>query len=495
MQDKEFDLYGDIANRTNGDIYVGVVGPVRAGKSTFITKFMESLVVPNVKQPHLQDRMRDELPQSADGKTIMTTQPKFVPSEAAAIKIKGIELRVRLVDCVGYLIDGINGHIDENNKARMVKTPWSDKDMTFAEAAEFGTNKVVKEHSTIGIVMTTDGSIGTDLPRSAYVPAEERVIAELKELGKPFVIVLNTTVPNSPETVKLAQSLQEKHNSPVLPINCLNLSQDDLDSIFEKLLYEFPLVNIDVSMPKWLQALDIKNKIICNMMVNILDLSMGMSKMSDYEKVVVDFEQNEFFDGFALDSIDLATGKVSYNLQPNVGLFFNALSEECGLDIKDEFALMANIKELAVAKTHYDKLRTALEKAKQDGYGVVSPTLEDMKLEDPKIYKQGNKYGVKLRATASSLHIMQIDVHSEVSSVLGTEQQSQELIDYLNNLYKQSPQSIWDANMFGKSLHSLVGEGLNTKINSMPEDARRKMRRTMSRIVNEGKGGIICILL
>lgn len=495
MQDKEFDLYSDIANRTNGDIYVGVVGPVRAGKSTFITRFMENLVVPNIKQPHLQDRMRDELPQSADGKTIMTTQPKFVPSEAASIRIKDIDLRVRLVDCVGYLIDGISGHVDESGKPRMVKTPWADKDMTFADAAEFGTNKVIKEHSTIGIVMTTDGSIGTDLPRSAYVPSEERVIFELKELGKPFVIVLNSTVPSSAETIKLAQSMQERYNAPVVPINCFELNQDDLDSIFEKLLYEFPLVNVDVQMPKWLQALDINNRIISSMMTNILDLSMDMSKMSDYEKVVSGFEQNEYFQGFALDSIDLSTGKVVYTLQPNAGLFFNALSQECGLDIQDEFALMANIKDLAVAKVQFDKLKSALETARQNGYGVVSPTIDDMKLDDPKIYKQGNKYGVKLRATASSLHIMQIDVHSEVSSVLGTEQQSQELVDYLTNQYQQNPQSIWDANMFGKSLHSLVGEGLNTKINSMPEDARKKMRRTMSRIVNEGKGGIICILL
>ncbi|MCL1953760.1 MAG: stage IV sporulation protein A, partial [Firmicutes bacterium] len=341
MQEKEFDLYGDIANRTNGDIYVGVVGPVRVGKSTFITKFMESLVVPNVKQPHLQDRMRDELPQSADGKTIMTTQPKFVPSEAAAIKVNGIELKVRLVDCVGYLADGVSGHVDENGKPRMVKTPWADRDMSFSEAAEFGTQKVIREHSTIGIVMTTDGSIGTDLPRNAYVASEERVIGELRELGKPFVIVLNTIVPSSAETVKLAQSLQERHNAPVLPINCQNLSQEDLNSIFEKLLYEFPLVNIDVNMPKWLQALDIDNKIIGNMMNNILQLSSNMCKMSDYERVVSGFEQNEFFQGFALDNIDLATGSISYNLQPNPNLFFSALSDECGLDIADEFALMA----------------------------------------------------------------------------------------------------------------------------------------------------------
>jgi stage IV sporulation protein A len=495
MQDREFDLYGDIANRTNGDIYVGVVGPVRVGKSTFITKFVQSLVMPNVKLEHEIERMRDELPQSADGKTIMTTQPKFVPSEAAAIKIKDIELKVRLVDCVGYLIEGVNGHTDENNKPRMVKTPWSDRDMTFGEAAEFGTQKVIKEHSTIGIVMTTDGSIGTDLPRSAYVPAEERVVNELRTLGKPFVIVLNTTVPDSPETIKLAQSLQERHNAPVLSIDCQNLQQQDVDNIFEKLLYEFPLVNIDVDMPKWLQALDINNSIVSNMIDNVTQLSMKMTKMSDFEQIVQGFEPNEYFQGFGLNTINLSNGSISYNLQPNPNLFFRALSDECKLDIQDEFALMANIRELAVAKHSYDKMRQALDQAKQDGYGVVSPTIDDMQLEDPKIFKQGNKYGVRLRAVASSLHIMQVDVHSEVSSILGTEQQSQELVEHLTTQYQQDPQSVWETNMFGRSLQNLVGDGLSTKINSMPEDARRKMRRTLSRIVNEGKGGVICILL
>ncbi|MDR3022161.1 MAG: stage IV sporulation protein A [Clostridiales bacterium] len=492
---QEFDIYNDIANRTNGDIYVGVVGPVRAGKSTFITRFMEILVLPHVQSKTVQDRMRDELPQRADGKTIMTTQPKFVPNDAAQIRVKDIDLRVRLVDCVGYFIEGANGHVDENSRPRMVRTPWQDKEMSFEDAAELGTQKVIQEHSTIGIVMTTDGSIGTDLPRSAYVPAEERVIGELRALGKPFVIVLNTTVPQSKETVKLANNLQEKYKAPVVAIDCQKLQEQDISNIFEKLLFEFPLNIIDIDIPKWLQALDLKNNIISNMVDNVMSLTQGMTKMSDFEKVVKDFEQNEFFDGLGLVSLNLGVGKISYKLTPHADLFFRALSDECGIDISDEFALMSSIKELAQAKQSFDKMRLALENAKQNGYGVVSPTLDDMTLEDPKIFRQGNKFGVRLRATATSLHIMQVDIHSEVSSLLGTEQQSEDLVKHLMSQYEQSPQNVWDANMFGKSLHSLVGEGLNNKINAMPEDAQRKMRRTLSRIVNEGKGGVICILL
>jgi len=493
---QEFDVYKDIAERTNGDIYVGVVGPVRVGKSTFITKFMENLVVPQISSKHNRERMRDELPQSADGKTIMTTQPKFVPNEAVNIRVgDNIDLNVRLVDCVGYLIDGAEGAVGEKQKPRMVKTPWADREMPFEEAAELGTKKVIVDHSTIGIVMTTDGSIGTDLPRNSYVPAEERVIKELQQLKKPFVIVLNSTVPQSNETKKLASSLSTKYNTPVIPIDCANLTKEDADSIFEKVLFEFPLVSIDVDVNKWLRALPVDNNIIASMIDNIQKLSVNMTKMSDHDKLVKAFEQNEYFSSCALNSVVLGSGKISYTLSARDDLFFKVLSQEGGVAINDEFDLMSNLKEMATAKKSYDKLRSALSEVGQNGYGVVTPSLDDMKLEEPQIFKQGSRFGVKLRASAPSLHIMQVDIQSEVSSMVGTEQQSEELVKYLLSEFESNPKGIWETNMFGKSLHSLVGEGLNNKLMSMPEDTQRKMRRSLSRIVNEGKGGVICILL
>lgn len=493
---EEFDVYKDIAERTNGDIYVGVVGPVRVGKSTFITRFMENMVVPNVLSKHSKERMRDELPQSADGRTIMTTQPKFVPNEAVSIRVgDSIDLNIRLVDCVGYLIDGAEGAVGEKQKPRMVKTPWADREMPFEEAAELGTKKVIVDHSTIGIVMTTDGSIGTDLPRSAYVKAEERVVSELQQLRKPFVIVLNSTVPQSAETKKLTISLSTKYSTPVIAIDCANLTNEDVNNIFEKVLYEFPLISIDVDINKWLRALPMDNQIITNMIDNIHKLSINMTKMSDHDILTKSFEQSEHFASCKLDNVTLGNGKITYTLTAKDDLFFKVLSQEGGVPINDEFDLMSNLKEMAQAKKSYDKLKTALIEVGQHGYGVVTPSLDDMKLEEPQIFKQGSRFGVKLRASAPSLHIMQVDIQSEVSSMVGTEQQSEELVKYLLSEFESNPKGIWETNMFGKSLHSLVGEGLNNKLMSMPEDTQRKMRRSLSRIVNEGKGGVICILL
>ena len=492
---EEFDIYKDISERTGGDIYIGVVGPVRAGKSTFITNFMEKLVVPNVEDEHEKARMTDDLPQSAAGKTVMTTQPKFVPSEAVRLNLAdNVEVNVRLVDCVGYMIDGAVGHLD-GEKPRMVRTPWSDEEIPFTQAAEIGTRKVIADHSTVGVVMTSDGSIATELPRSAYVAAEERAVGELKGLGKPFVVVLNSTVPGSNETMKLAESLSEKYGACVVPMDVLNLSEEDIRKLFENLLMEFPLRMIDVRLTKWLRALPADNKIIASLNDKLAEVSAKMSKMSDYAMALTLVEDSEFFEEAFVEKVELGTGKIICTVRPKEGLFYEALSEECGVEINDEFALISSLKQLVHAKREYDKLSAALEEVRETGYGVVTPALEEMTLEEPEIVKQGSRFGVKLKASAPSLHIMQVDIEAEVSPIVGTEQQSEELVKSLLSEFESDPKGIWETNMFGKSLHMLVNEGLNNKLSSMPTDTQRKMRRTLSRIINEGKGGVICILL
>ena len=491
---EEFDIYNDIRSRTGGDIYVGVVGPVRAGKSTFITSFMEKLVVPNVADKNVLERMKDELPQSANGKTIMTTQPKFVPNEAATISIAdSVDVKVRLVDCVGYMVEGATGHLD-GDKPRMVKTPWSDDEISFLDAADIGTRKVINDHSTIGIVMTTDGSIATDLPRAAYVSAEERAIKELKEIGKPFVIVLNSTVPNSKETVKLAAALEEKYGNPVLSLDVLKLSANDITKIFEKLLMEFPLMDIEVKISKWLQALPFEDGIIRELVDGILEAGKSMNRMADYKLPESLFEGSDKFLQPQIDSVELDKGKVTYTVNARPELFYKALGSQCGMEISDDFELMSQVKSLVYAKREYDKLADALKQARETGYGVVTPTLDEMTLEEPKMVKQGSRFGVKLRASAPSLHIMQVDIETEVNPIVGTEQQSEELVKSLLSEFENDPKGIWETNMFGKSLHVLVNEGLNNKLNAMPEDTQKKMRRTLSRIINESKGGVICIL-
>lgn len=492
---EEFDVYKDVCERTDGDIYVGVVGPVRAGKSTFITNFMSKLVLPRVKNKHLLGRMTDELPQSANGKSIMTTQPKFVPSEAVTVELgEKLEVRVRLVDCVGYLIDGATGH-EEDDKPRMVKTPWFDDAIPFEQAAEIGTKKVISEHSTIGVVLTSDGTIDTDLARSAYVSAEERVISELKELNKPFIVVLNSKVPTSTETTKLALALSEKYATPVLALDVLNMTEDDVTDIFKRILMEFPLRSIEVSVDKWLQALPVTDEIISSLMNAISEKSALMKKMSDYEKMQDALTGDERFREMRITSVELGKGKVTYEVVASPELFYTALSSSCGMEITDEFCLMSQLKELAHAKKEYDKLRSALDSARETGYGIVVPSMDEMTLNEPEIVKQGSRYGVKLKATAPSLHIMQVDVSAEVSPVMGAEQQSEEMVKNMLEKFGDNPGGIWETDMFGKSMHALVNEGLYNKLTSMPDDTCKKMRKTLSRIVNEGKGGVICILL
>ena len=492
---ENFDLYQDIATRTNGDIYVGVVGPVRAGKSTFITKFMESLVIPNIANKNVKERTIDELPQAAAGKTIMTTQPKFIPNEAAKIKIRdNIEIKVRMVDCVGYLVDGVQGH-KENSKPRLVKTPWSDAEMPFEEAAELGTRKVITEHSTIGVCITSDGSIGTDIPRSAYVKAEEKVVGELKATGKPFLIILNTVNPLSSETTKLKNALSEKYNTSVLAIDVLNLKIEEINLILETVLLEFPIRTLEIELPNWLQTLSPDNSVIKDVLDYTHQLASKMSKMREYAIGEMIEVGNESLEKPSVSNVNLGEGKVVYSIMPKDNLFFSVLSEECGCEIDNDFRLMSYIKQVAHSKTTYEKLKCALEEVEQKGYGVVSPSLDEMTLEEPEIVRQGSRFGVRLKASAPSLHIMKVDLETEVSPIVGTEQQSEDLVRYLLSEFENDPKGIWETEMFGKSLHKLVKEGLTNKLNAMPQEAQKKMRKTLSRIVNEGRGGVICILL
>jgi len=489
-----YSIYEDIAKRTNGDIYVGVVGPVRCGKSTFITNFVNKLVLPNIDDKYNKTRTIDEMPQSADGKTIMTTQPKFIPNKAVDIVVKDtVKLSVRLVDCVGYMVDGAEGH-EENNKPRLVKTPWNNTAIPFEEAAEIGTRKVITEHSTIAIAMTTDGSF-TDIKRESYVKAEEKIVKELKISGKPFVLIINTKNPDSEETIELKNQLNEKYNVPVLALNVALLDNEDVDRIFENILQEFPLTSLRVKVPQWIQALPYEDEIVQAIVKETKELVNNVNKVGEVDVTKTIFNDSEMFEPLTISEVVMGEGVAKVEVVAKPNLFYKVLSRQCGEEIKDDFELVTYIKQLSIAKTEYDKIKEALQQVEETGYGVVSPRVEEMSLEEPEIVKQGSRYGVRLKASAPSLHLMKVDVQTEINPIVGTEQQSEDLVKYLLKEFESNPQEIWETNMFGKSLHSLVNEGLNNKIVQMPIEAQKKMRKTLSRIVNEGKGGIICILL
>ncbi|MBE7075272.1 MAG: stage IV sporulation protein A [Clostridiales bacterium] len=490
---EKFDIYEEIARRTGGDIYVGVVGPVRTGKSMFITKFMENLVIPNIVNKFSKERAVDELPQSAEGKTIMTTQPKFVPNEAVRINLDNVEMKVRLIDCVGYMINGALGH-EENDKPRLVKTPWDTKEIPFEDAAEIGTKKVIEDHSTIGILLTTDGTI-SDIPRSSYLQAEERVASELINQGKPFVTIVNSTKPNDSETINLTKTLAEKYNCSALAINVKEMQVNDIELIFAKVLQEFPIKSIKAKMPDWLQALPYDDTIIKNIIDEVKRFSDGLTKVGEIDKSATVFTENADFEPIVVDNVKMGEGTVYFDIKPKQDLFYKVLSNECGYCIKDDYELVTYLRDLAYAKQEYDKIASALEQVKETGYGIVEPRVEEIELDEPQIVKQGSRFGVKLKANAPSLHIMAVDVETEVSPLVGTQQQSEELVNYLTEQCEKDPGAIWQTNMFGKSLKSMVCDGIHSKVFQMPTEAQRKMRKTLGRIVNEGKGGIICILL
>lgn len=490
----QYNIYKDIAERTNGDIYIGVVGPVRTGKSTFITKVMEQLILPNITDNYEKERAKDEMPQSGDGKSIMTTQPKFVPNNSVRVNLDNdVNFNVRMIDCVGYLVDGALGH-EENEHPRMVTTPWDDKEIPFEKAAEIGTNKVITEHSTVAVLVTTDGSI-TDLDRDSYIRAEERVVDELKKCNKPFVIVLNSTHPKNPETINLAKSLSKKYDVRVIPISTQAMEQQEINEVFEGILHEFPIKKIAIKFPEWLQILDFGSEIIKNIISNIKDIVENISKVDSLPESIAMASANNDFEPEISKSVDLGDGKLVLTLTPKPDLYYRILSSECGYDIKNEYHLISYIKQLSIAKVQYDKFKDAIEQVKQTGYGVVRPDLDDLTLEEPKMYKSGGKFGVKLKASAPSLHIMQVDIQTEVNSMVGNEQQSEELVTSLMGDFENNPKELWDTKVFGRSLYSIVSEDLQNKLLVMPAEVQKKMRRTLGRIVNEGKGGVICILL
>lgn len=491
---ENLNLYQDIAQRTDGDIYVGVVGPVRTGKSTFIKKFMNLLVIPNIENEYKKERATDELPQSAGGRTIMTTEPKFVPNEAIEITIdNNLKLKTRLVDCVGYLVDNAIGYL-ENDMPRMVKTPWSENEIPFEKAAEIGTKKVITEHSTIGIVVTTDGSI-TDIPREDYITAEERVISELKSLNKPFVIVLNSSYPDSPETLSLANTLSSKYNVQVIPLNCEELSIDNINDIFSKVLYEFPIEQISINLPKWIDGLDFSHPLKTQIFKELKDSFKNISILKEVNSCTKNLISSNVITSATPTDIMLGNGNVCINITVKDNLFYQVLSEMTGVTIENEGDLFSTITSLSEAKKKYDKVAYALEEVNAKGYGIVTPSLDELVLDEPEMVKQGSRFGVKLHATAPSIHMIRANIETEVSPIVGSEKQSEELVNYLLSEFENDPKKIWGSNIFGKSLHELVNEGLQTKLCKMPDEAQSKLQETLERIVNEGSGGLICIIL
>lgn len=490
----DYSIYRDIAERTGGDIYVGVVGPVRSGKSTFIKRFMESVVLPNIGEGYSRDRARDELPQSAAGRTVMTTEPKFIPEEAVPVVLdQNAHMRVRMIDCVGYLIPEAMGAMEEG-QPRMVRTPWREEPMPFAEAAEMGTRKVIAEHSTIGMLVTSDGSVG-EIPRDAYIEAEERIVGELKALNKPFAVILNSSRPSSESATSLAYELEEKYGVPVALVSCLDLDAEDIRHILGLVLEEFPVREVAVRLPEWTTALEDSHRISQSIRASIGECASGVHRMGDVREAFEQLSENEYVSSAQVELLDLGSGRATVAVIPKEGLYYSVISELTGLEVAGERELISTLKELAQVKARYGKVERALTQVNETGYGIVMPDLEDLKLEEPRIVKQSGGYGVKLRAAAQSVHMIRANIETEINPMVGTEQQSEDLVRYLLREFEADPGSIWQSNMFGKSLYELINEGLHTKLAHMPEESRKKLSETLERIINEGSNGLICILL
>lgn len=486
-------IYEDIAKRTNGEIYIGVVGPVRSGKSTFVKKFMDNVVIPNIESEYDKERARDETPQSGSGKAIMTTEPKFIPDEAVKIRIDNVDMRVRLIDCVGYMVNGATGATDENGP-RMVMTPWDKKPMEFERAAEYGTKKVICDHSTVGIVLTTDGTIG-EIPREEYQNAEKRVIDELKSINKPFVIVLNSKNPGSDDAVSLAVALENEYGAPVALVNALELTNEDFSGIFELILGQFNISEIRLNFPKYLSSLDKDHWLRVSLLSSIKSSISGIEKIDDISKCTSALSENEYIASPIEQRTDLGTGAIDINVKLSDDLYYQIISEICDTKIKDDEDLFLNIRELAEVKKEYEKYREAIDEVSQGGYGIVLPEVSDMALEEPEIVKQAGGYGIKLKASAPSIHLIRATINTEISPIVGNAEQSEEIVKNMLADFENDPNKLWESNMFGKSLYELVNDGLHAKLEHISPESRNKLSNTLSRVINEGSKGLICILL
>lgn len=489
----KLEIVKSIAARSNGDLYLGIVGAVRTGKSTFIKKTIETLVVPNIEDEYEKKRTLDEIPQSSAGRTIMTTEPKFVPSNAAKIKIDDFETNIRLVDCVGYVIKDAKGYEDENGP-RMVKCPWYDEEIPFIEAAEIGTEKVIRDHSSIGIVITTDGSFG-EISRSSYIEAEEKVVSELKEIGKPFIVVLNSSHPMLPETERLAEKLREDYNVPVLPMSVENMTERDIYSVLREALYEFPVVEVKVSMPEWIACLSPSNWLKKEYISKIRESVVEIDKLRDINTITTHFENSEYISKAYLSDVDTSTGVVTMSLEAPDELYSKVLKEFIDIDINNKVEVLKLFQDYSESKQEYDQVKNAIKMVKQTGYGIASPTLMDMKLDTPEIIKQGSRYGIKLKAVAPSIHMIRVDVESTFEPIIGSELQSKELIDYLMKDYDTNPSNIWKSEIFGRSLDIIVKEGIQAKLSLMPDNIRFKLNQTLTKLVNKGSNNLFAVVL
>ncbi len=491
---EKVDIFKDIAERTGGDIYLGVVGAVRTGKSTFIKRFMETLILPNIDSEAERARAIDELPQSAAGRTIMTTEPKFVPNHAVQLRVaEGLNVNVRMVDCVGYAVTGAKGYEDENGP-RMITTPWFEEPIPFQEAAEIGTRKVIQEHSTLGVVVTTDGSIA-EIPREAYIEAEERVIEELKEVGKPFILIVNSTRPNAPETQELREKLAEKYDIPVLAMSVATMGEQEVAGVLREVLYEFPVHEVNVNLPSWVMVLDDKHWLRSSFESSVRDTVKDIRRLRDVDRVVSNFTTYEFIDRAGLADMNMGQGIAEIDLFAPDELYDRILMEVVGVEIRGKDHLLQLMQEFTHAKREYDQVADALEMVKTTGYGIAAPSLAEMALDEPELIRQGSRFGVRLKATAPSIHMIRVDVESEFAPIIGTEKQSEELVRYLMQDFEDNPTKIWESDIFGRSLHSIVREGIQGKLATMPDNARYKLQETLGRIINEGSGGLIAIIL
>lgn len=490
----EISIFRDIAERTGGDIYIGVVGPVRSGKSTFIKRFMEQLVIPNIKNPNERNRARDELPQSGAGRTIMTTEPKFVPDEAVEVTVReGLKVRVRMVDCVGYTVEGAMGYQEEGGP-RMVHTPWFENEIPFQEAAEMGTRKVIADHSTIGIVVTTDGSF-TGISRESYAGPEEKVVWELKELEKPFVVLLNTIDPDGLAAIELGRTLEEQYNVPVLPVNCAQLQEEDFLHILGEVLYEFPVTEVNVTLPRWVEALEPSHWLRQELERAVAQAVDRVSRLRDIDLAISTMAANQYAEKVSLQNMDLGTGTATVQVTTSNKLFYNILQEVSHFTVEDDYHILNLLRELAQVKKEWEKVAPGLQEAKNTGYGIVTPALDEMELAEPELVRHGGRSGVRLKAVAPSYHVIKADITTEVTPMIGTERQCEDLVQFIVDEFETDPRQIWETNIFGKPLADLVRDGIQAKIYRMPENAQLKLQETLERIVNEGSGGLICIII